>query len=87
LFFHLFTDVHGGELIVQTGSGAYGGAPPVLRFYFSGKWLGEMRHSPVLQRIVMDSPGILPSNIIIHPTQRKVSARMPLLLRAGDDGR
>ena len=34
--FHVFSDVHGRELIVQTGSGAYGEVPSVLRFYFSG---------------------------------------------------
>lgn len=35
--FHSFSDIYGRELVVQTGSGAYGEVPSVLRFYFSGE--------------------------------------------------
>ena len=32
--FHSFTNVNGKELVVQTGSGAYGDVPNVIKFYF-----------------------------------------------------
>ena len=33
--FHSFTNVSGKELVVQTGSGAYGEVPNVIKFYFA----------------------------------------------------